>query len=159
MDLQSIILDYWGTILIHFLCHRKFSPRFCCTWDVLHQVTWIHTRSSSICIHGSLSGIPQNLEVSLHMLLVQLLRLRRTILKFIWCKLQPMDISDDIIVHVEVCLVYLEQTLIIVFSLHLGELLVLDLAMLSFISLPYIVLHHSFQFLCLISFSEFISGW
>jgi hypothetical protein len=69
-----------------------------------------------------------------------------------------MDIVDDIMAHVEVCLVYLEQTIIIVFSLHPGELLVLDLAMLSFISLPYIVLHHNFQFLCLIAFSEFISS-
>jgi hypothetical protein len=67
-----------------------------------------------------------------------------------------MDILDNIIVHVEVCLVYLEQAIIMVFSLHLGELLVLDLAMFSFISLPYIVLHHNFQFLCLIYFSEFI---
>jgi hypothetical protein len=52
----------------------------------------------------------------------------------------------------------LEQVIIIVFSLHLGEPLVLDLAMLSFISLPYTVLHHDFQFLCLIAFIEFISG-
>ena len=51
------------------------------------------------------------------------------------------------------------QAIIIVFSIHLGEPLVMDLTMLSFISLPYIVLHHTFQFLCLISFSEFISGW
>ena len=71
-------------------------------------------------------------------------------------KLQPMDIADDIMAHVEVCLVYLEQKIIIVFSLHLGELLVLDLAILTFISLPYVVLH---QFLCLISLSEFRSGW
>jgi hypothetical protein len=69
-----------------------------------------------------------------------------------------MDIADDIMAHVEVCLVYLEQTIIIVFSLHLGELLVLDLAMLSFISLLYTILHHNSQFLCLIAFSEFISG-
>jgi hypothetical protein len=47
----------------------------------------------------------------------------------------------------------------IVFSLHLGEPLVLDLAMLSFISLPYTVLHHNLQFLYLIAFSEFILGW
>jgi len=59
-----------------------------------------------------------------------------------------MDIADDIMAHVEVCLVYLEQTIIIVFSLLVGEPLVLDLAMLSFISLPYTVLHHNFQFLC-----------
>jgi hypothetical protein len=57
-----------------------------------------------------------------------------------------MDIADDIMTHV----------IIIVFSLHLGEPLVLDLAMLAFI---YIVLHHNFEFLCLIAFSEFISGW
>jgi hypothetical protein len=53
----------------------------------------------------------------------------------------------------------LEQSIIIVFSLHLGEPLVLDLAMLLFISLPYTVLHHDFQFFCLIAFSEFISSW
>jgi hypothetical protein len=52
-----------------------------------------------------------------------------------------------------------KRVIIIVFSLHLGEPLVLDLAMLSFISLPYIVLHHNFQFLCLIAFSEFMSVW
>jgi hypothetical protein len=70
-----------------------------------------------------------------------------------------MDIADNIMAHVEVYLGLLEQTIIIVFSLHLGEPLVLDLAMLSFISLPYTVLHHNFQFLCLIAFSEFKSGW
>ena len=53
----------------------------------------------------------------------------------------------------------LEQAIIIVFSLHLGEPLVLDLTMLAFISRPYIVLHHNFHFLCLIDFSEFRSGW
>jgi hypothetical protein len=52
----------------------------------------------------------------------------------------------------------LEQVIITVFSLHLGEPLVLDLAILSFISLPYTVLHHDFQFFYLIAFSEFISG-
>jgi hypothetical protein len=52
-----------------------------------------------------------------------------------------------------------EQVIIIVFSLHLGGSLVLDLAMLSFIGFPYTVLHHDFQFFCLIAFSEFISGW
>jgi hypothetical protein len=40
-----------------------------------------------------------------------------------------MDIADDIKTHVEV----LEQVIIIVFSLHLGEPLVLDLAMLAYI--------------------------
>jgi uncharacterized membrane protein len=67
-----------------------------------------------------------------------------------------MDIADDIMAHVEACL---EQAIIIVLSLRLVEPLVMDLAMLSFISLPYTVLHHNFQFLCLIAFSEFISGW
>jgi hypothetical protein len=70
-----------------------------------------------------------------------------------------MDVADDIMTYIEISLVYLEQSIIIVFSLHLGEPLVLDLAMLSFISLPYTVLHHDFQFFCLIAFSEFISGW
>ena len=42
-----------------------------------------------------------------------------------------------------------EQVIIIVFSLHLGEFLAL--AMLSFISLPYTVLYHDFQFFCLIA--------
>jgi hypothetical protein len=70
-----------------------------------------------------------------------------------------MDIADDILAHVEVCLVYLEQTIIIVFSLHLGELLVMDLTMFAFIILPYAVLHQTFHLLCLISFGQFISGW
>jgi hypothetical protein len=50
----------------------------------------------------------------------------------------------------------LEQVIMIVFSLHLGEPLVLDLVMLSFISFPYTVLHHDFQFFYMIAFSEFI---
>ena len=58
--------------------------------------------------------------------------------------------------QVEACL---EQAIIIVLSLHLVEPLVLDLTMLSFTSIPYTVLHHNFQFLCLIAFSEFILGW
>ena len=53
----------------------------------------------------------------------------------------------------------LEQSIIIVFSLHLGEPMVLDIAMLLFICLPYTVLHHDFQFFYLISFSEFVLGW
>jgi hypothetical protein len=73
-------------------------------------------------------------------------------------ELQLMDVADDIMTHVEISLVYLEQVIIIVFSLHLGEPLVLDLAMLLFISLPHTVFHHDFQFLCLIAFIEFISG-
>jgi hypothetical protein len=73
-------------------------------------------------------------------------------------ELQLMDVVDDIMTHVEISSGLLEQVIIIVFSLHLGEPLVLDLAMLSFISLPYTVLHHDFQFLCLIAFIEFTSG-
>ena len=52
-----------------------------------------------------------------------------------------------------------KRVIIIVFSLHLREPLVLGLAMLSFISLPYTVLYHDFQFFWLIAFSEFILGW
>jgi hypothetical protein len=37
-----------------------------------------------------------------------------------------------------------KRVIIIVFSLHLREPLVLDLTILSFISLPYIFLHHDF---------------
>jgi hypothetical protein len=74
-------------------------------------------------------------------------------------ELQLMDVEDDIMTHVEDMSGLLEQVIIIVFSLHLGEPLVLDLTMISFISLPYTVLHHDFQFLCLIAFIEFISGW
>jgi hypothetical protein len=68
-----------------------------------------------------------------------------------------MDVADNIMIRDKSGV--LEQSIIIVFSLHLREPLVLDLAMLSFISLPYTVLHHDFQFFCLIAFSEFISGW
>jgi hypothetical protein len=67
-----------------------------------------------------------------------------------------MDIVEDIMAHVEVCL---EQAIIIVLSLHLGEPLVLDLAMFSFISLPYTVLHHNFHFFCLIVSRRFKSSW
>jgi hypothetical protein len=48
-----------------------------------------------------------------------------------------------------------KRAIIIVFSLHMGEPLVLDLAMLSFISLLYTVLHHNFQFYLI----AFILGW
>ena len=53
----------------------------------------------------------------------------------------------------------LKWVIIIVFSLHLGEPLVLDLTMLAFISLPYTILYFIFHFLFLIYFSEFRSGW
>jgi hypothetical protein len=69
-----------------------------------------------------------------------------------------MDVADNIMTYIEISLVYLEQSVIIVFCFHLGKHFVLDLAMLSFVSLPYTVLHHDFQFFCLVAFSEFISG-
>jgi hypothetical protein len=49
-------------------------------------------------------------------------------------ELQLMDVADDIMTYIEIMSGVLEQSIIIVFSLHLGEPLVLDLAMLSFIS-------------------------
>jgi hypothetical protein len=61
-----------------------------------------------------------------------------------------MDNAGDIMAQVEV-----SQAIIIVFSLHLGEPLVLDLAMLPFISLPYTILHHNFHFFCMIVSSGF----
>jgi hypothetical protein len=67
-----------------------------------------------------------------------------------------MDIVCDIMSEVEVCL---EQTIIIVLSLHLGEPLVMYLTMLSFISFPYIVLHHNFHFFCLIASRGFRLSW
>ena len=75
------------------------------------------------------------------------------LLSFIWeeqsftCKFQSMDTTRGIFG-------LLEQTVVIVFSLLLEE--TLNLAMLPFISLSYTVIHHKFQFLCLIDFSEFI---
>jgi hypothetical protein len=69
---------------------------------------------------------------------------------------QLMDVADDLYRDKSGVL---EQSIIIFFSLHLGEPLVLDLAMLSFIGSPYTVFHHDFQFFYLIAFSEFISGW
>ena len=83
----------------------------------------------------------------------------RTFFAFIWCRTPTHGCCGW---YNDLCRDksgLLEQVIIIVFSLHLGEPLVLDLAMLSFISLPYTVLHHDFQFLCLITFIEFISGW
>ena len=67
-----------------------------------------------------------------------------------------MDIAGDIMSQVEACL---EQAIIIVLSLHLGEPLVLDITMLSFISLPYTVLHQNFHFFYLIASKRFISSW
>jgi hypothetical protein len=60
--------------------------------------------SSSICIQGSLSGIPQSLEVALHTLLFNCSGEQS--LHSSDVELQPMDIADDIMTHLEVCLVY-----------------------------------------------------
>jgi hypothetical protein len=54
-----------------------------------------------------------------------------------------MDVADDIMTHVDNSSL-LEQVIIIFFSLHLGETLVLGLAMISFIIIPYTVLYHDF---------------
>jgi hypothetical protein len=62
-----------------------------------------------------------------------------------------MYVVDNIMTYIEISMVYLEQSIIIIFSLHLREPLVLDLAMFSFISLSYTVLHYDFQFFCLIA--------
>jgi hypothetical protein len=66
-------------------------------------------------------------------------------------ELQPMDIVNDLCRGMSDLL---EQVIIIIFSLHMGEPLVLYLAMRLFI---YTVLHHNFLFFYLIAFSEFIS--
>jgi hypothetical protein len=68
-----------------------------------------------------------------------------------------MDIAEDIMAHVEVCLV--TGTIYHHSLLLLGEPLVLNLAMLPFISLSYIVLHHNFHFFCLIASSGFKPSW
>jgi hypothetical protein len=117
-----------------------------CTWRFSTKL------SSSICIQGSLSSMPQSLEVALHTLLFNFSGEQS--LHSSDVELQLMDIDSC-----KYMSGLLERAIIIVFSLHLGEPLVLDLAILSFISLPYIVLHDNFQFLCLIAFSELISGW
>ena len=105
MDLQSIILDIWRTISIYFLCHRKFSPRFCCTWEALHQVCLnpykvffhLHTRVS-FWYTSKPWGFSTHTSYSITLL-------RRTIFTFILSKLQPMDIVGDIMDQVEVYLV------------------------------------------------------
>jgi hypothetical protein len=68
-----------------------------------HHASAVHWRYSTklpsfICIQVSLSGIPQILEVALNTLFVQLFW--RTVF------VNPMDIADDIMAHVQVCLVY-----------------------------------------------------
>ena len=151
MDWQSIILIFWVIILIQYLCYRKSSPRFCYALEVLHQVVFfpLHTKVSSWY-----TSKPWG---------------------FTSYTLCSIILENSLCIHLmsipthEYCGWYnglcrgvfglLEQAIIIVFSLHLGEPLVLDLAMLTFISLSYTILHHNFQYLCLTAFSEFISGW
>ena len=77
------------------------------------------------------------LEVSLHTLFVQLLW--RTAFAFIWCRNPTHGYCGWYNDSCRDMSGLLEQIIIIVFSLHLGEPLVLDLAMLSFISLSYTV--------------------
>jgi len=98
-------------ILIQYLFYRKYLPCFFCALEVLHQVIFFHFHIRVSFWYASKSWGFSWYEV----------------------ELQPMDIVDDIKTHVEVCLVYLEQVIIIVFSLHLGEPLFLDLPMLAYI--------------------------
>ena len=144
MDWQSIILIFWVIILIQYLCYRKSSPHLAMQWRFSTKL------SSSICIQGSLSGIPQSLEVALHTLFVQFHW--RTFFAFIWCRTPTYGYCRWYNDSCRGMSSLLERVIIIVFSLHLEEPLVLDLAMISFISLPYTILHHNFQFICLISF-------
>ena len=140
-DLRSSHLDVIGNIHHASTVHWRFSTKL----------------SSSICVQKSLYGMPQCLEISLHMLFIQFLW--RTFFAFIWCRTPTHGCCGW---YNDLCRdksSLLEQVIIIVFSLHLREPLVLDLAMLSFISLSYTILHHDFQFFCLIAFSGFISGW
>jgi hypothetical protein len=55
-----------------------------------------------ICIQESLSDMPQNLEIALHTLLIQLLW--RTFFAFVEFRL--MDVADDIMTYIEISLVY-----------------------------------------------------
>jgi hypothetical protein len=51
-----------------------------------------------ICIHESLFDMPQSLEISLHMLLIQFLW--RTFFAFV--EFQLMDVADDIMTYIEI---------------------------------------------------------
>jgi hypothetical protein len=75
----------------------------------LHHVSTVHWRfstilSSSICIQGSLSGMPQSLEIALHTLFIQFLL--RTFLYSYDVEFRLMDVADDIMTYVEISLVY-----------------------------------------------------
>jgi len=99
----------------------------------LHHASVVHWRfstklSSSICIQGSLSGMPQSLEVALHTLFIQFLW--RTFFAFIWCRTPTHRWYNDSCRGMSGLS---KRVIIIVFSLHLGEDLVLDLAMLAYI--------------------------
>ena len=87
-DLLSSHLDVIGNLHHAFAVHWRFSTKL----------------SSSICIQGSLSGMPQSLEIALHMLFIQFLW--RTFLYSSDVELQLMDVADDIMTHVETSLVY-----------------------------------------------------
>ena len=78
-----------------------------------------------ICIQGSLSGMPQSLEIALHTLFIQFLW--RTFFVFIWCRTPTHGCCGRYNDLYRDKSGVLEQVIIIVFSLHLGEPLVLDL--------------------------------
>jgi hypothetical protein len=90
-DLLSNHLDVIGNIHHTSFVHWRFSTKLC----------------SSICIQGSLSSMPQSLEIALHMLFIQFLW--RTFLYSSDVELQFMDVVDDIMTHVEISLVYLNK--------------------------------------------------
>ena len=138
-------LIFWVIILIQYLCYRESSPHFCCALEVLHKVIFFHlyTRVSFWyasrswgCSSYTLCSIALG-EQSLHSS---------------WCSTPTYGWYNDSCRGMSALL---ERAIIIIFSLHLGESLVLYLAMLSFISLPHTVLHQNFQFYLI----AFILGW
>ena len=87
----------------------------------LHHTSAVHWRfftklSSSICIQGSLSGMPQSLEIALHMLFVQFLK--RTVFAFIWCRTPTHGYCGWYNDSCRGMSGLLEQVIIIVFTLH-----------------------------------------
>ena len=137
-DLLSSHLDVIGNLHHASVVHWRFFTKL--------SSSYLHTRVSFWYTSKSWDA-----------LFIQFLW--RTFFAFIWCRILTHGCCRW---YNDLCrdkTGLLEQVIIIVFSLHLGEPLVLDLSMVSVISLPYNVLHHYFQFLCLIAFIEFISGW
>ena len=165
------------------ICHHGNLPRICnpssltseepfqYTSSVIgsfHYASAVHERLCTKLLE-SIQGLLPSAYMGLFLVYLKTLRLflyasssitllRRTVFTFIWCKLQPMDIAEDIMAWVEVCLVtgtsYHHSPLP-----PIGRTMVLDLAMISFISIPYTVLHHNFHFFCLIASRRFRSSW